>query len=205
MKNVTPVKLKFSDVEIGHLWKAWVLVSLAFAISLTVPDFLSINLAINFIIATITVGIGFIAHELAHKVVAQKYRCFAEFRANFFMLIFAIVIAFTGTLFAAPGAVMIFGEIDRKQHGIVALAGPLMNIIIALLFIPLMLLFPYSIIGVVAGYGFRINSWLGLFNLIPFGPFDGKKIMDWSPAVLFTMIMAAAILTFFGGRLLGGF
>ena len=30
--------------------------------------------------------------------------------------------------------------------------------------------------------GYFINAWLGLFNMIPFGNFDGKKILAWSKA-----------------------
>jgi len=28
--------------------------------------------------------------------------------------------------------------------------------------------------------GAQINTWLAVFNLIPFGPLDGAKIIGWS-------------------------
>jgi len=29
--------------------------------------------------------------------------------------------------------------------------------------------------------GFKLNAWIGLFNMIPAGPFDGAKVLAWSP------------------------
>jgi Zn-dependent protease len=28
-------------------------------------------------------------------------------------------------------------------------------------------------------YGFVINVWFSAFNLLPIGPLDGKKVLDW--------------------------
>ena len=37
-----------------------------------------------------------------------------------------------------------------------------------------------GVIKLISYYGFIINTWLGLFNLIPFWMFDGKKILTRS-------------------------
>ena len=64
--------MKTSDIELQHLVKAWFAISLAFTIAVvgitTSPYFLVILLG-----SMLTVGIGFIFHELAHKFTAQKY------------------------------------------------------------------------------------------------------------------------------------
>src|SRR5512136_2605806 len=60
----------------------------------------------------LSVIIGFLLHEMAHKVVARRYGCWAEFRADYRMLGLALITAFFGFLFAAPGAVMIAGPVD---------------------------------------------------------------------------------------------
>jgi Zn-dependent protease len=39
--------------------------------------------------------------------------------------------------------------------------------------------------------GARINTWLALFNLIPFGPLDGAKILKWSKGIWLVSIAAA--------------
>ena len=48
--------------------------------------------------------------------------------------------AFLGVLLAAPGAVMVSGRITDRQNGIIAAVGPISNIIIALIFLPIYIL-----------------------------------------------------------------
>ena len=88
-----------------------------------------------FLISLFTAGIGFLLHELAHKFVAQYYGCEAEFRSMDQMLYFAVGLSlFVGILFAAPGAVMIAGGVTRKENGIISVAGPLTNYVLAGIF-----------------------------------------------------------------------
>ena len=100
--------IRTSDVELHELLKAWFFVSLAFTILLNGFSF-DVGTGLIFIIAATTVGTGFLLHELMHKLVAQHYHCWAEFRADNMMLLFAVFSSFMGFLFAAPGAVMIYG------------------------------------------------------------------------------------------------
>jgi len=177
-----------SDVEINDLLKAWLVVSIAFSI---LHNGLSFNLStlLILLLSAVTVGTGFLLHELAHKIVAQKYHCWAEFRADNMMLMLALFTAMFGILFAAPGAVIIYGpHINPRQNGIISVAGPLMNYLFALLFLGLLFVSVHPYIHAVAGYGFLINSWLGLFNLIPFLNFDGAKIIKWNYFVWGAMV-----------------
>lgn len=130
------MKLKFSSIEKIDIIKAWFAISLAFAILNTRTIS---TLFVNFLIALFTVGIGFLIHEVAHKYLAQKYKCFAEFRADNKMLVIAIISSFFGFLFAAPGGVIINGLIDKRKYALIAGAGPLMNIIISFVFLGLSL------------------------------------------------------------------
>lgn len=168
-----------SEREIRDIIKAWIAISMAFALILGGAR-LSGEFYIAFIISSITVGLGFLLHELGHKLVAQKYGCFAEFRSFDMMLIFAIIMSFFGFIFAAPGAVMISGPVGVRRNGKISVAGPLVNIALALLFLGLFLALGSGFLGLVAFYGYMINSWLALFNMIPFWNFDGAKILKWS-------------------------
>lgn len=180
--------IRTSDVEIHELLKAWLLVSLAFTILLNGFSF-GIGTALIFIIAATTVGTGFLLHELMHKLVAQHYHCWAEFRADNMMLLFALFSSFMGFLFAAPGAVMIYGpHITPKQNGIISAVGPLTNYIFALSFLLLLAFFSHPFIHATARYGFLINSWLGIFNMIPFMNFDGAKIYRWNYFIWGSMV-----------------
>lgn len=186
--------LRFSKLEIFDLFKAWFVISLAFAIVMVGVSF-TINFIIGFLIAALTVGVGFIAHELGHKFVAQKYGCFAEFRAYNNMLWLAILMSFVGFVFAAPGAVMIAGHVDRIRNGRISAAGPFMSLLVATIFLTLFFYLPY--LRIIALYGFIINSWIALFNLIPFPPFDGRKIYKWNKIVYIVMIIIALTFMFF--------
>ena len=93
--------------------------------------------------------------------------------------------AVIGFIFAAPGAVMIVGNVTRRENGIISAAGPLTNYVLAGLFFGISSLGGFwSIFSV----GFFINIWLGLFNMIPFGNFDGRKIYQWNMPVWIAMV-----------------
>ena len=61
--------------------------------------------------------------------------------------------------------------------------GPL-NVFLAFLFVfasPfIVFLLPIEIAGMLLYFGIKINLWLAFFNMLPFGPLDGKKIMAWN-------------------------
>ncbi|MBU0979679.1 MAG: hypothetical protein KJ709_02650 [Nanoarchaeota archaeon] len=186
------MRLAFSADELKHLALSWAAISLAFAFLLDIG-----SLAASFMIAAATVGVGFIVHELSHKLLAQHYGCFAEFRANFSMLGLAVLLAaFAGIVFAAPGAVIIRGRATLPQYGKISLMGPLSSLVLALFFLNFYI-FGVGTLKVIGWFGFYINSWLALFNLIPFGFFDGAKILRWSK-VAYGFTVGFALLLFFG-------
>ncbi|MFW6283279.1 MAG: peptidase M50, partial [Minisyncoccales bacterium] len=45
--------------------------------------------------------------------------------------------------------------------------------------------------------GFFINSWLGLFNLIPVRPFDGFNVFKWNKVVFFSLCSGLLFLVAF--------
>lgn len=148
------------------------------------------------IITLISIGISFIAHELAHKYVAQRYGRWAEFRMWETGLTLAFLMAITmKVVFAAPGAVYISGGyfgISKKENGIISIAGPITNLILALMFLPLLAF--SGVLGVLGQLGFLVNIWLALFNLIPFPPLDGSKVIAWNSKVWAAVTLFAFIL-----------
>lgn len=189
------MKIHFSSEELKDLGKAWIAITVAFAIVLSgntmsaLPSFL--------IISGIAVGFGFLLHELGHKFVAQHYGCFAEFRSFDFMLVLAFIMSFFGFVFAAPGAVMIKGYVDNERNGKISVAGPLINILMAVGFlIASFLTSSEGFVHMISRYGFFINSFLALFNLIPFGNFDGSKVYRWNKPVWWSMVIVSFIFTF---------
>jgi Zn-dependent protease len=133
-----------------------------------------------FVVVLVAVGSAFILHELGHRTVARHFGVHSEYRAWTWGLFLAILMAFVtrgGFVFAAPGAVYIFGRVTREQNGKISIAGPLMNLVLAVLFLALFFVTPAKELCATAAY---VNVLLGSFNLLPFGPLDGTKIVAWS-------------------------
>lgn len=191
MRNVTrTLTIRLARKEARDLAKAWGLLSLAFAILFSTS--LDLTFLLNLGISALTVGLGFVAHELAHKMVAIRYGCEAEFKANNTMLYAAVLMSFLGLIIAAPGAVRIRGALSKKQHGRIAAAGPAANLAIALLFLPL-----YLVGSKVGLYGAGINSLLAAFNLLPVPGFDGRQVLKWNKTGYGLLLATAVLLAFF--------
>ena len=152
--------------EIRDLLLAWLILSLAFA------NLLGGLVVESVLVAGLTAGLGFLLHELGHKVVAENYGLNAEFVADYRMLLIALFGSFAGFIFAAPGAVYTEGVRSERVQTLISGAGPTINIVLAIIF---------SLVpGIIGSYGAQINSWLALFNLIPFAGLDGEKILQGS-------------------------
>ncbi|OPX60816.1 MAG: Peptidase family M50 [Methanobacterium sp. PtaB.Bin024] len=136
-------------------------------------------------VTLIAVGLGFVFHELAHKFVAIKYGFHAEYRLWTWGLVLAIISAAVGFVFAAPGAVYIYGyDISREENGKISIAGPLTNIALAVIFFILLQFLSFSpILSLICGLGFTINSFLAFFNMLPILILDGAKVLKWNPVV----------------------
>lgn len=150
--------------------------------------------ALLILLSMVTVGVGFVLHELAHKFTAIHYGHWAEFRKDNQMLLVAVALAaLVGVVFAAPGATMIYGSgLSRKENGVISAAGPVTNLLLAIPFGIIALasiafgLSPF--IALVGAIGVKINGMLAAFNMLPVGPLDGKKVLAWNKGVFLLLI-----------------
>ena len=185
--------LRFSPTEIRHLILGTALVT-AVGISL-IRNVFSNNGYLGIVIATALFAMGFILHELAHKYVAQGYGLWAEFRVNTMGVLLTAVSIFSPLKFIAPGAVVISGMADNDRMGRTAIAGPIVNVVIALALLVTLPALGRTMIGPAILYGAAINSFLALFNLIPFSIFDGRKIFVWNKRYWTIVFILAIALT----------
>lgn len=194
--------VQFSPVEVRHIALAIAALTVAFTSAslrvfvLGLPSPTTIGIVAG--ISLLAVVTGFLFHELAHKVVAQSYGCWAEFRASMQGLLFALITGFLGFVFAAPGAVYIGGAVSRQQNGKISAAGPGLNLVLggALFGVNLGLgglpTAPLaSLVGLAAYWIGYVNVFLGGFNLIPVPPLDGSKIVRWNVPIYVGMVVAA--------------
>lgn len=148
-------------------------------------------------ISLIAVGPGFVLHELSHKFTARRYGYWAEFRMWPLGLLLALVTSMIGFIFAAPGATYISGlNITKLENGRISIAGPLTNVAVALVFIPL-LVFAGGFWGYLGYYGVFINVWLALFNMLPIMPLDGAKVFAWSKSSWVLLFAPLAVVFLF--------
>lgn len=188
--------MRFSSREIRDLVVAWLALGLAFALFFervrpaTLFAFLGSVAFLEAMFASLlTVGVGFLLHELAHKVVAVHYGQHAEFRAEYSFLALAVAGGLAGFIFAAPGAVFHRGRLTDAQHGHIALAGPVTNLVLAVAFVPIIFVLP--------GIGFlgvKINLLLAAFNMLPIGGLDGTTVKAWSLPVYVAVTVPSVLL-----------
>jgi Zn-dependent protease len=151
-----------------------------------------------FAVSLLTVGVGFVFHELAHKFAAMRFGYWAEFRKDNQMLLIAVVLAaLAGVVFAAPGATVVYGDrISRREDGLISAAGPVASILLAIAFLALYLVVPVPLVQTVGLQGFAINSMLAAFNLLPVSVLDGRKVLAWNVAVFAVLIVSAFALVY---------
>ena len=214
MSAVSVGGLEFSGRELRDLLLAWLALGVAFAVFfagggaaasrlLTSGGFL---LAV--VVSLLTAGVGFLLHELAHKVVAVRYGQLAEFRADYGMLFVAVMGALVGFIFAAPGAVYHRGRVSERELGLIAVAGPVTNLALAVVFLPPLLAGlggGSDLLTLVGSRGVLINVFLAAFNMLPFGSLDGKTVFDWSTVAFLAVFVPALALTVGGFLLLPAF
>ena len=193
---------KFSGIEIRHLIISMLVLTIAFAFALTGNNLITglsrgFNLEIlpyGILISFLGIVTAFFFHELSHKFMAQKHNLWAEYRMFPQGLSLAFFLGIlTPFVFAAPGAVMFMGGSRYHETGKIAMAGPLANLIVSLVTLPIYLfvVFEYQIIGQIFGFICLINAFLATFNLLPFGPLDGVKIIRWNATVWIILLITA--------------
>ncbi len=197
-----------SDTEKKHLLIALGVLTLAFAISFSggIYGIMSPGFPIFLGISFLSVGTAFLFHELAHRKLARKYGCWAEFRMWTWGLMMALILSITlGVVFAAPGAVMIQGHITKDQNGKISAAGPLTNWVVGAIFLAgsfALSLLNFSLGSFILAFVSFVNLFIGGFNLLPFGPLDGYKIFSWNTTYYLFMV-ALIIGTLALGHILG--
>jgi Zn-dependent protease len=195
---------RFSPKEVRDILVAWTALALAF----TIADCrvvsggqcpISGGPGTFFLVSFIAVGGGFVMHELMHKFTAQRYGYWAEFRMWVMGIALALITSSFGFIFAAPGATYISGSnVTTRQNGIISLAGPATNIVIALVFLLVSNVGSSNpLVYDTGSIGYQINLFLAMFNMLPIMPLDGAKVFRWNK-LYWTVVFFPLLLVVFG-------
>lgn len=171
----------YTSTEIRDLFISVVVLGVIFSLA---------NLTLeNLIYSLFIVGLAFLVHEIAHKEMASKFGAEASYRIWPSGLLIALILGVLSggrLIFAALGAVFVspikvarwkatFTSLQNQEYGIISLMGPLSNLALSALFLFLNYLYPSGLLVT----GAMINIYIAFFNLLPFPPFDGSKIIRW--------------------------
>ena len=193
----------FSTTEKRELFAAtslFIIVELSIVIipnGVLTPNLFDILISINLdtIIRMIILGLLsvplFLFHELAHKFVAQGYDLSSEFRFFPNMAIFSLFSILMPVRIIAPGVVQSTGSYSPDVEARIAMAGPLVNLLLGGIFLFLCALFPIGWVDLLLLIS-KFSFDLALFNLLPFFVLDGAKVLRWHSGV-FTIIFSLSI------------
>lgn len=147
---------------------------------------------------------AFVLHELSHKILAQRYYLWAEYRAQFGWLGIVLVLNLLGPLpipFVLPGFVQIVGDATIEDNGKISAVGPATNLVIGYAALPFLLASGTSSVEVGTVGDFvqllvYLNAFLAVFNLLPISVLDGAKVARWNLGVYMGLMAAALLLLF---------
>ena len=133
-----------------------------------------------------------------------------------FIIVFAVSIVFYGHITPGGGfaggvmlacvfilLVLAFGK-DTAFRIVGEKALSAWDCIGALGFMGIALFSPGGFMQTIGLVGLSLNAWIALFNMIPFGQFDGAKIWSWSKLAYFAIIAASLVLTIVGNGIGAG-
>jgi Zn-dependent protease len=185
----------FSQTEIKHITLSALLVM---GVGLSGLLFLGANSAVVLISAALIFAFSFLLHEIAHKLVAQHYGLWAEFRLNLFGALITMISIISPLKIISPGAVMIAGYTSKERIGKTSIIGPSTNIALSIISLTFTFV-PLGPFNAVAVYSAFLNAFIAVFNLIPIGMLDGLKVFNWNKLVwstTFALSMALLILIY---------
>ncbi|UCB60720.1 MAG: hypothetical protein JSW72_01265 [Candidatus Bathyarchaeota archaeon] len=183
--------ITFSSIEFKHLSIG---VLLVFCVGVSMFLF-GVSLTSGLLLALILTS-SFLIHEIAHKIAAQRQGLWAEFRLTpTGALITLISILLPLFKVISPGAVMIAGVGSKETIGKTAIAGPSTNMVLATTFLAVGFISNFFKLNPsMVFFGAWINSFIAIFNLIPFGIMDGFKIFSWNKPIWGVSFSASIVL-----------
>jgi len=173
--------------EAVHIAVSVILVSLVGLSLIGYESLLFINPSITILYIT-GFSLSYLMHESAHRIVARRNNVRAYFKLDPIGSLLTLVsaIPMLPIKFIAPGAVVLATPSTIKTLGSTAFWGPATNIALSvILYISSLIsrsLFFYPPLSGILIILAKFNAFIAFFNLLPFGPLDGLKIIKWSIA-----------------------
>lgn len=191
----------FTRKELG--WLALSILIMMFIVGFDdgLPEFNLAHYSANMLLSLIAVLVAVIVHESSHRIVAPNLGYKLEFRPFFFGLLGGLILSFMSygkIIFLAYGSfylnIMEKHRLGYFRHyvgffdnGKVAVAGPIANLIAAMIF-KSMLFLPEALVSKLV----FVNVLFAITNMLPIPPLDGAHVM-FSTKTLYPFAMAMVV------------
>ncbi len=149
----------------------------------------------EYLAAIITsVVIGLLVHEYMHRLQGRKYGCHSEYVVTLWGVLVTILSGFLPFLILIPGytSIRCYLGLGKEKNGVIAAVGPISNLFLAYIVLIVEYFIHVSFLEIFV----KINLWLALFNLLPFYPLDGSKIMAWNTEVWGVLVILSSPVLF---------
>ncbi|MEM2990937.1 MAG: PGF-pre-PGF domain-containing protein, partial [Halobacteria archaeon] len=185
--------VKLSGVEDAYIGYAIVVLFAASAVEAWIAD----NFSLSIILAGAILAIaGYLGHEFLHKYMALRYRTRMEFKSSLLGGVVTLVSSAIGASVAPVALGHLHDEpLNKKQRMLVGLSGTMVNVMLALIFIGLGLIFvewrPYFIAGI------TLNIAMAVASLLPVGFLEGKRIWEYSKVLCIALLFLTIAMQLF--------
>jgi PKD repeat protein len=157
------------------------------------------ELSLTVVLIYITVGaISIVLHDFAHRYFATKngYDADIQFWGLGTAVMF-ITAWLYGNAFAQSYRNLVNRpeESDVRENGIEMVSGPVVSIILMLLFLAIIPL--GGVIAIAGGIGFTINLITAVYSLMPIKTMDGHAVWKWNRAVYLVLFIPMIAFYFF--------
>lgn len=134
-----------------------------------------------FVMFVVTAGVAITIHEVGHRYIAMKFKDEVEMQLWDLGIITMFVTGYlTGVVFAKPARniVMNAPSLSKEQMGRIMLAGPIISVAAAAVFVPF--LFLGGAYQKAATMSIMFNLLVATYHMMPFTPMDGRAVLRWS-------------------------
>lgn len=145
----------------------------------------SILLLSTLLVFILAAGLSTVVHEAAHRFAAGRFKAEAELK---FWDLGTLVLLLTSVLLKTPmgqpgrNITNKAGELSKKVQGLIAIAGPIASLLLALVFLVLWGSNALGGVGLqsLSLLGFKISMLACVYSLMPFEPMEGMRVLKWS-------------------------
>jgi hypothetical protein len=142
------------------------------------------------------VMLSYVLFILPQKLIARRFGCKSRYVLSKIGMLLTVITAISPLRFLSPGMLIVpeINFLSKKQQGIISFIGPLINLILGLVYLSLGAYFRVTAILDISKLmlnGSFFISQISFLGLLPLGLSRGRKIYSWNKIIYFSMLIVA--------------